>query len=108
MSFVLVQILIFFLFEYFFLVFRLAATNGEITITKSHGPSPGLCSTSSTSSSHHNSSSQQHISQMKLSPSSMRLSPTETENSNDLLMDEPSKFFFVFVFFLNELLSLLH
>lgn len=74
-------------------VFRLAATNGEITITKSHGPSPGLCSTSSTSSSHHNSSSQQHISQMKLSPSSMRLSPTETENSNDLL-DEPSKFFF--------------
>lgn len=74
-------------------VFRLAATNGEITITKSHGPSPGVCSTSSTSSSHHNSSSQQHISQMKLSPSSMRLSPTETENSNDLL-DEPSKFFF--------------
>lgn len=70
----------------------MAATNGEITITKSHGPSPGLCSTSSTSSSHHNSSSQQHISQMKLSPSSMRMSPTETENSNDLL-DEPSKCF---------------
>lgn len=75
----------------------MAATNGEITITKSHGPSPGLCSTSSTSSSHHNSSSQQHISQMKLSPSSMRLSPTETENSNDLL-DEPSKFFFLLDF----------
>jgi len=70
----------------------LVATNGEITITKTHGPSPSHKSSASSSS---HSSSQHHIPPMKLSPSSMHLSPTETENSTaDLLDDSPSKFYF--------------
>lgn len=68
---------------------RLTATNGELTITKSHGPPP---SHSSCSSSSNQATNHQHSSSMKLSPSSMQLSPTGTDNSNtDLLSESPGK-----------------
>lgn len=73
----------------YFYNFSLAATNGEITITKSHGPSPSIGSSSS-SSSHPGT---QLVPQIKLSPSSMHLSPTGSDGSGaDLLDDSPSKF----------------
>lgn len=68
---------------------RLTAVNGELTITKTHGPTPSY---SSSSSSNH--LVNQHSSSMKMSPSSMHLSPTETDNSNaDMLSDSPGKHF---------------
>lgn len=72
---------------YYYLLLRLTATNGELTITKSHGPPP---SHSSCSSSSNQATNHQHSSSMKLSPSSMQLSPTGTENSNtDMLSESP-------------------
>lgn len=71
-------------------VYRLTAANGELTITKTHGPTPSYSSTSSSS----NHLANQHSSSMKMSPSSMHLSPTETDNSNaDMLSDSPGKHF---------------
>lgn len=65
----------------------MAATNGEITITKS---SPGLGSSSSNSS-HPN--GPHLVPQIKLSPSSMQMSPTGSDCSkNDFLDDNPSKY----------------
>ncbi|XP_037024714.1 POU domain, class 6, transcription factor 2 isoform X2 [Bradysia coprophila] len=67
---------------------RLTAANGELTITKTHGPTPSYSSTSSSS----NHLANQHSSSMKMSPSSMHLSPTETDNSNaDMLSDSPDE-----------------
>lgn len=97
-------------FIYIFLYFvrlcviRLTATNGELTITKSHGLHPPTSQSSSStnsnplsqSSHHHQQHLHPHLSHsippMKLSPSSMHLSPSGTDNSNnDLLDDSPSK-----------------
>ncbi|XP_055692535.1 POU domain, class 6, transcription factor 1 isoform X3 [Lutzomyia longipalpis] len=68
---------------------RLSSQNGELTITKSHGPSP---SHSSSGSGSNHPSSQHTVPPMKLSPSSMHLSPTGTDNSNaDFLADSPNE-----------------
>ncbi|XP_059622694.1 POU domain, class 6, transcription factor 1 isoform X2 [Phlebotomus argentipes] len=68
---------------------RLSSQNGEITITKAHGPSP---SHSSSGSGSNHPSSQHTVPPMKLSPSSMHLSPTGTDNSNaDFLADSPNE-----------------
>ncbi|GAB0099922.1 POU domain [Sergentomyia squamirostris] len=69
---------------------RLSSQNGEITITKSHGPSPSHSSSTGSGSNHP--SSQHNVPPMKLSPSSMHLSPTGTDNSTtDFLADSPNE-----------------